>query len=642
MTDFFHLSLVWLSSLSLGRMFLYIIKLDIDKCLINLVAISLGWAILSFYLIILILFNWLYEDVILYSLIILSILGILQLNNFSIPTNLKFETNRLYKFENFNVFLIILIIYLSAFNLFDVFSPPTAADSLVYHFNIPLKYIEQNGLFYNPFFHYNAPHLVEIFSIIGFIFDSESLVHLQYYSFNFLILWILVRLSVQYFQKINVGILAFSLYFVTPMVTDIKSSGYVEVALSVVTIISVWMLFNSLRKKDIDENYLILSAIFLGIALSIKYYGLFTLIIILLMITFHLFRYKLKWSKVFRYAFIYSFYTILFGGFFYILNYINTGNPLYPALFNIFGGQDYSVELNFLMKEMVSTSKKPAGEDLWGFLMSLWNMTMDGERFLSGRNGYGPILLLLPLFLLPLTRIIPKDVRKLVLFLMVYLVLFWILWYLFAIQRGRHFLPSFIFLTFLISIKIWDIKNNYFFNNRLLKYSINFFLFIFFSFGLAINLLFTTQFMMVSIGKTDRDEYLEKKLPHYSAVQWANKHLPKDAYVYNLLSYREYYLKRKSFYPSIYFQGWYDFTKIHNADEFYEKLKTDGFTHIIVKAEDIIARNGRDDFNKHYYSLLNDVLNEFSKELKVIESSSQTTRTGGSLNEYRTYVYVIN
>jgi hypothetical protein len=636
--DFLYLALIWLSSLALGRVFLKIIKIDFDKNLINLISISMGWAILSFYVILLIWLHLLYKDVVLYSLIIFSIVGLYQIKSLLVFPSININ----FKFNKFNILLITLIVYLSISNLFDVFSPPSVADSLVYHFNIPLKYIEENSFFYNPFFHYNAPHLLEIFSIIGFIFNSESLVHLQYYSFNFLILWILISLSKKYFEKANIGILAFSMYFVTPMVTDIKSAGYVEVGLSVVTIISIWMLFESLKQKDINKNYFILSAIFLGIALSIKYYGLFTLVITFFMVTFHLFKNKINLQEGLKYIYIYSAFVILFGGFFYILNYVHTGNPLYPALFSVFGGQDYSLELNSLMKEMINANKRPAGEDLWGFVMSLWNLTMDGERFLSGRNGYGPILLILPLFLLPFTSLVPKDAKKLVLFLTVYVVLFWILWYLFAIQRGRHFLPFFILLTFLISIKICDIKSNDYFKNKLLKRTTNLFLFLFFSFGLAVHLLFTKQFMMVSIGEIDREAYLEKKLPHYKAIQWVNKNLPKDAYVYNLISYREYYLKRKSFYPSIYFQGWYDFTKIKNVDDFYEKLKKDGFTHIILQPEPTNTLNTKDKFNKHYYDLLNEVVNKFCTKLKVIKHKSQITRTGSPLKEYWTYVYVIN
>ena len=502
--DFLYIILIWLSSLVLGRVFLKIFRIEIDEIYINLISISIGWALLSFYILFLTVNHLLYKEVVLYSLVLLGIGGLYEIRNIDfIPRlNLNFKINK------FNILLILLIVYLSLFNLADVFAPPTVADSLVYHFKIPIRYIEENGLFYNPFFHYNAPHLLEIFSIIGFILESESLAHLQYYSFNFLILWVLLTLSKRYFGSYEIGLFAFAIYFVMPMITSIKSAGYVEVGLSLATILSILMLFESIKEKIFNINYFILSAVFLGIALSIKYYGLFTLVITITVFIFYFLKNKIDIAESLKYTSLYIFFVIIFGSVFYILNFLNTGNPIYPAMFGLFGGQDYSAELNALMKEMTTLNKRPAGEGLWGFVTSLWGLTMEGDRFLSGRNGYGPILLLLPLFLIKYSSRISKENIDLILFFIVYIIGFWILWYLFAIQRGRHFLPFVVMLIFIISIKIHDIKGKNYYDSKILKYSVNSFWAIFFTFSLAVHFLFTKQFISVSTGKVSKDVYL--------------------------------------------------------------------------------------------------------------------------------------
>mgnify|MGYP000541787307 CR=1 FL=1 len=104
----------------------------------------------------------------------------------------------------------------------------------------------------------------------------------------------------------------------------------------------------------------------------------------------------------------------------------------------------------------------------------------------------------------------------------------------------------------------------------------------------------------------------------------------------------EYYLKQKSFYPSPYYQGWYDFTKIKNVEVLYKKLKLDGFTHIVLKTKNIDTSNYRDPFRKNYFNLLNEVTSKYCTKIKVITEEVQATRTFGKLKLFETYVYEIN
>lgn len=632
-----YIFLIWLSSYTLGRSFLSIIKIRISKEIYDLTSLSLGWAILSFYLLLLAGLHLLTKEVVLFSIIFLSLISIYLLKGRfkSLRWKISYQNNRV------NILLIAIIIWLSVFNLFDVFAPPSVADSLMYHFSIPLLYIEENGFFYNPFFHYNAPHLLETFSIIGFILNSENLVHLQYYSFNFLILWLFLAFSKKHLNSYHLGLFAFALYFVTPMATDLKSAGYVEIGLSLVTLFSIWMLIESLQNQTIDKNYFILSAIFLGIALSIKYYGLFSGVITFLVIISYLFYNKFSIQKSIKYLLLYAFFVVLFGSMFYVLNYIHTGNPLYPAMYNIFGGKDYSLELNTVMKEMTSFDKRPAGEDLTGFITSLWYITMEGDKFLAGRNGYGPLLLLLPLFLIPLSNQISNETKKFIKISSIYMVGVWILWYLLAIQRTRHLLPMLMLLTLVFSIYLHDLKKNNFYNNFILKQTLSFFFILFFGFGFVVNFIFTKQFIPVTIGKIDRNTFLDQKLPYYKGVIWANENLPKGSKIFNYIGNRTYYIKHKSYYASPYFQGKYDFTQIKDVNLFYQKLKQDGFTHIMSNVQVYDIENETDPFLKNYFTMYNKITNKYCVLLQIVESKSLVTRTSNNVQINQTFIYEI-
>ena len=135
--EFLYIVLIWLSSYTLGQLSLRLFRVEIDKSLVNLVSFSLGWAILSFYILFLVGFHVLFKEAILSSLVILSLFGIyLFKSNLVLPKfSFDFRNNKL------NILFVAIIVWLSLFNLFDVFAPPTVADSLTYHFKIPLRYI---------------------------------------------------------------------------------------------------------------------------------------------------------------------------------------------------------------------------------------------------------------------------------------------------------------------------------------------------------------------------------------------------------------------------------------------------------------------------------------------------------------------
>ena len=71
-----------------------------------------------------------------------------------------------------------------------------------------------------------------------------------------------------------------------------------------------------------------------------------------------------------------------------------TGNPLYPYFYEIFGGKDWSNSLVDSAKLHFESFKKPAGVGLLGLFKSPWILTMEGEKFISGKNGYGFLYLI--------------------------------------------------------------------------------------------------------------------------------------------------------------------------------------------------------------------------------------------------------
>ena len=105
------------------------------------------------------------------------------------------------------------------------------------------------------------------------------------------------------------------------------------------------------------------------------------------------------------------------------------------------------------------------------------------------------------------------------------------------------------------------------------------------SFQILIATYFTYTFVPVAFGFETKEDFLSKIRPTWIDYRNVNKLLDENSKVLHLVGDRQYYLKHNQFYPSPYFQGFIDWTKIHDVKVYREKLKEAGFTHIIAKGD---------------------------------------------------------
>jgi hypothetical protein len=483
-----------------------------------------------------------------------------------------------------------LVVFLLLLSMFEVLSPSTTGDALMYHFTIPYDYVKSERLIYSAFQPYNMPHLVQMLVTVPFMFGAEDIgAHFVFFSFNILFIVSIYGFCYRFISK-NTGILAVVLIFSTPMVTYINISGRVEMALTTTIVLAIWAIFNSFQEKtDLDKNkWLIISGAFIGLACGIKYYGLFAAVAFSLLIFIIILREKNLKSALKAIVF-FSLAIILFAFPFYLKNIVMTGNPIYPA---IFGGVDWSPEMAQVAKLHFNDFKRAGGSGILNFILSPWNLTMDGEKYIAGRTGYGFIyILFFPLFIVYTVRKIRSNGLKILIpssnglsFIFWLAILLWFFWFEFAFQRGRHLLPVFVILSIFIAYLV----ENDIFNSeksqkwgRGIKTSILACMVLALAFNLFTAIYFTKNFLTVSMGIETKSHYLKRVRPQWEDFQWVNTNLPKDAKVLNLLGDRQYYLKREQFYPSPYFQGWIDWANLKNVDLYYKKLKSAGFTHVI-------------------------------------------------------------
>lgn len=474
--------------------------------------------------------------------------------------------------------------------LIEALAPATTADSLTYHLRIPYDYVENSGLIYSPFQPFNMPHLVQNLICLPFLFGAGEVgAHFIYFLFCILLIVAIFEFSNQHFSK-NTALLAIILIISTPMFSYTRVSGMVEIALSTVSTMSLWAMFKAIDDKTEMKRWLLVAGFFIGMACGIKYYGLFLGVTIFVLILFSFMRAS-GLKVAIGSATIFVIGASVFGFPFYLKNFLITGNPIFPAFFEFFGGLDWSMEMKQMATLHFDSYKRLAGSSVWDFIMSPWNLTMDGERFLAGRSGYGFIYLaFLPLLLMRLVQSISVagfrsmiPGRSSINILAWFVISFWLLWFVLAFHRGRHLMPVFVILSIVTAEVVLFYFNRYrsSLSNIIIRYSVSIVLSIGLIFQTFVAVYFTKNFLPVAVGYEKREAFLKRIRPMWEDYNEANQILPKNAKVLNLFGNRQYYLKRDQFYPSPYFQGWVDWINIKDVHEYRTLLKDAGFTHVI-------------------------------------------------------------
>jgi len=122
------------------------------------------------------------------------------------------------------------------------------------------------------------------------------------------------------------------LFSTMPLVNAALLGGLIDIFTYLFGISSMLILLNIIINKKNHKNKILLSAIFLGFSISTKHLGLtFALLNFFLLIFIY---FKKPWKKILNDIGLYAVIIFIIAGFWYIKNFIFTGNPLFPMFSN--------------------------------------------------------------------------------------------------------------------------------------------------------------------------------------------------------------------------------------------------------------------------------------------------------------------
>jgi hypothetical protein len=466
-------------------------------------------------------------------------------------------------------------------------TPPLDWDGLFYHLTMPRLYIAQGRIApVTDVPHQHFPGLMEMLYLAAMLLKGEvaaKLLHLGY----MLLLAGAIYLVAQRHIGPGYGWPAVVVYAAMPMVPVLGSWAYNDLALGFYQIVALYALLNWLQEKRF--SWLILSALYCGLAMGLKYTGFVCPLALVFLICWRLVRTRARWNVWGRTLLLFCGIALLVASPWYLRNWAFTGNPVYPFAYCLFGGQDW----DGWRAAWYARAGSGLGWDWAEWIKLPWTLTLGFRdmNFYDGRTG--------PLFLLALPFLLAWGLgflgsRKSRPPAVGYLLIFSLFQYAFwtvGVIRSRSLFQSRLLLTALAALcaplallfgRLRALDTRLFSLRRLVAMSV----------VLVLAANFCDQFLNVVrinplpvlVGEESRSAFLTRNLgAHYAAMELVNERVPEGGQVLFLWEPRSYYCLRAA-QPDSILERWAWLRHQHDGDldAIARALRDKGYTHLLL------------------------------------------------------------
>jgi len=504
--------------------------------------------------------------------------------------------------------LIISIIILSSV-------PPVSRDALTHHLAVPKLYLKHGGIYEIPELKVSYyPMNLDLLYLIPLSFGNDIFPKFIHFSFALMTAWLIFS----YLKKrvdTCYALFGVLLFISLPVIIKLSITVYVDLGLYYFSTASLVYLFNWVE-KDFKIKYLIVSAIWCGLALGTKYNGLIVLFLLTLFVPFIYLRSidsrTNRQIKVIGYCSVFMIVSLIIFSPWMIKNYVWTNNPLYPLYDNLFNPKKV-VPSTIKATDTDSSDRTNIGSDIvskpkgrWGnfavrkivYGEKWWETALipvriffhgkdDSPKYFDGRLN--PILFIFPFFAFIRIRKNDHTLSTEKKMLAIFSVLFLLFVFFQTDMRIRWIgpiIPPLIILSVLgLHETISFIDDRY---SSAEGKTIKWFVFVGMTFLLGLNAVYLVdQFRIVEPmsyigGKVERNEYIEKYRPEYAAINFANHNIPANAKIMCMfLGNRSYYSNREVV---------FNYSLASNAviqkdspERIFINLKKRNITHILIR-----------------------------------------------------------
>ncbi len=437
-------------------------------------------------------------------------------------------------------------------------TPPTSRDALIHHLAIPNIWIENGGIIETPWADFSYyPMNIDLLYMGCLALGSDTAPKFVHQAFGFAT-GLLLLLFVDRRMGSPWGALAMAIFLTTPLVVWLSTAAYVDLGMTFFTTASLLALLRWRESRYERPLWLWLSALAMGLAVGSKYNALVAWMIVNLLAVFLYVRHSGRQMKGLGYGLVFFALTAAAACPWYIRNWMLTGNPFYPLFQGIFravgdaGLSGAAAEHLARHQDRISffqMRRVMYGESFLETLLIPLRMFFQGQdnsyRYFQG--VLNPILIVF----VPFAFFKGRDIGEKAV-LAVFCAVFIAVAYFTTEKQVRYLLPVLPFLAVLTTMGIGRLVDAISGVRREPVKRLGRALAAAAVVGLlGFNAVYLeNRFEKIDpaaylTGKEDRGQYLARRLPHYPAVAWINRHLPGDARIYTFfLGRRGYYLRR--------------------------------------------------------------------------------------------------
>lgn len=423
-------------------------------------------------------------------------------------------------------------------------TPPTVRDELIQHLALPKLYLARGRIYEIPFMGFAyLPINIDMLYTIPLAFGNDIAPRLIHMGFA-----VLTGLLVYFYLLPGSGrtyaLLGLLLYLATPLAANLSRMAYIDHGNA---FFSTLALFAALkwRAEGFDRKWLIYSALSMGLALGSKYNAVFSCFLISIFILYAYSKERGDSLGALKALIIFSVIAFLVFSPWLVRNYIWRGNPFYPiwetAMHSASIGQ--GVHINGIMSPV---AKRTILYHEGTFELLLLPLRIFWEGMDNSIRGFDGVLNPLYLVFMPLAFIKRRESDGSIKFLALFSLIFFVLAFSAVDLVTRYLLPTLPLMVILVVLGFRNLRAV----PRLAGAAALLMAALLILDGLYIAGLYKkyTPWGYLS-GTETREQYLEKRLPDYKVLRYANRTLPADALVMLLFTGdRGYYWERDYYY----------------------------------------------------------------------------------------------
>ncbi len=452
-------------------------------------------------------------------------------------------------------------------------TPETGKDALIYHLAVPKLFLKHGGFYFIPGNIFsNYPLLNEMLFTVGLFARGEIVAK----GMHFIALLCAMLGIFQFSRLKTIGNsypwLSMLIFLSIPSVFLTAPMAYIDLFFAYYAIGALYTYLQWVNQNK--RAWLILCGLFSGLALASKYNGLFLPFLGCLGILWVSHNKREHGREALRNIFLYAAVTIAAGSPFYIKNAILSGNPLYPFFYSVFGGPGWDAKQAQLYDQLIW--RLGMGRDWIDYLLLPWNLSfnavMDSIKF----DGIiGPIFILSLPFLFAIKNI-PVHIWVILIFT-ASMFSFWT----FSAQQVRYLFPIFPLLSVLTG---WILT-------RTKMRSVLFILLLALIGGSLIyngtsitKYLNQTRPFEAAIGLEKKESYLGRRIPSYAMFSYINQTLPEQSKIFFVYMKNKGFLCDRDYYSDSMFES-YTLQNIlsqsPSPEDVYRSFKKRGFSHLL-------------------------------------------------------------